>query len=92
MVKQVFSVFDKKAKAYTQPFFMNQKGEALRAFDGIVADKQTQIAKYPEDFALYKLGEFDDVSGLLSSLNEPEFIAHAVDFVKEEPKGELAHV
>lgn len=84
MVKQVFSLFDSKANAYIQPFFMAQKGQALRALDSIVNNPQTEVNKYPADFALYKLGEFDDVSGQLVSLKVPEFIANAIEFVKEK--------
>lgn len=87
MIMQMFSIFDVKAKAYTQPFFMPQKGQALRDFDGVVNNEQTPVNKYPEDFSLYKLGEFDNISGKVVSLNQPEFLANAVDFVKKEKNG-----
>lgn len=87
MEKQVFSLYDEKAVAFTQPFFMHQKGQALRSLDGLVNSKDTQVNQYPGDFKLYKLGVFDDVSGKITSLSEPEFVAHASDFLKNE-KGE----
>lgn len=82
MEKTIFSLHDIKAKAFTLPFFMDQKGQALRALDGIVNDENTQVHKYPEDFKLYKLGTFDDNSGLVCSLSTPEFLVDATDFVK----------
>lgn len=82
MEKQIFSLFDKKACAYTQPFFYHQVGQAVRALDGIVNNKETNVNKYPEDFALYKLGTYNDNSGKIVSLNEPEFLNNAVDFLK----------
>lgn len=88
MEKQVFSLHDEKANAYTQPFFMDQKGQALRALDGIVNSPDSNVNKYPQDFKLYKLGTFNDWDGVLTSLATPELIANATDFVKLETKKE----
>lgn len=88
MQLQVFSLFDSKAKAYTQPYFMPQKGQALRSLDGIVNNPQTEVYKYPDDFKLYKLADYDNLSGKFIPLQEPEFIANAVEFKKEETQGE----
>ena len=81
MLKNTYSLLDTKAQTYTNPFYFAQNGEALRALDGIVNDGQTQVSKYPEDFQLYKIGTFDDVSGEIKG-HEPEFIAKALDFKK----------
>ena len=60
MLLKVFTVFDSKAEAYLQPFYGKSKGEAIRSFIEAANDKQSQIGKYPEDFTLFDLGEFDD--------------------------------
>jgi len=85
MVKQIFSLHDDKALAFTQPFFMDTVGQATRALDGIVNSPETNVNKYPKDFKLYKLGTFDDNSGKLTSLDVPEFIAEANEFLKPTP-------
>lgn len=79
----VFSVFDDKAQVYGNPVFVNSRGVAIRSFADAVEDKNTSFAKHPSDFKLYLLGEFDNVSGKMDSLNTPEFVSHAVEFVKE---------
>jgi len=80
MVVKVFSIFDVKAKAFGSPFFMHHNGLALRAFSDLCADDKTAVFKHPEDYKLYCLGEFDDCSGALVSLPQPEFMSNAVDF------------
>lgn len=87
MKLMAFSLFDVKAKAYCVPFFVHNVNLALRSFGDAVLDQSTGISKHPEDFMLYRLGEYDDNSGKLLSLNEPEFVANAVDFVPVKKEG-----
>jgi len=84
MRTKVFSVFDEKAKAYSNPFFMVHNGLALRAFSDLIQDQSTMIAKHPSDFKLYCIGEFDDCEGILITLEVPEFLANAIDFVADK--------
>lgn len=88
MTKQIFTLYDKKGQIYTTPFFMLQIGEATRALDGIVNNQQTQVAQYPDDYALYKIGELDDHTGKLTPLDVPEFVAEASQYVRKEVKDE----
>lgn len=87
MIKQIFSLYDKKGQIYTTPFFFSQVGEATRALDGIVNNGQTQVSQYPDDFAMYKIGEFDDVSGKFKPCDVPEFIAEASQYKNPLPEG-----
>jgi len=63
MITKVVAIFDKKTKCFTPPYHSKTKGEALRSFMEIVKNPQTLINKYPEDYTLYLLGEFDDNLG-----------------------------
>lgn len=81
MKVHVFSILDEKSLVFSQPFFMQSKGAAVRAFSDLVQDKSTSIAKHPADYRLYVIGEFDDVSGALQSLPQPEFLYTGADFV-----------
>jgi len=78
----VYSVFDKKVGAYAQPFFVSHEQVALRAFAAAVQDKELTIGKFPEDYALYCLGVFDDASGSLSG--ELRFVTEAAATLKKE--------
>ncbi|QXP08494.1 MAG: nonstructural protein [Arizlama microvirus] len=80
MKLKIYSIFDEKAKAYAQPFYMQQDGLAMRAFGDLVNDKTSQLNKHPVDFTLWCLGEYDDNSGMFCC-DKPKHICKAVDFV-----------
>ena len=64
MKLNVYSIFDSAAKAYTSPFFMHNDGLAIRAFqDNVNAEQENNISKHPDQFTLFKIGEFDDSTG-----------------------------
>lgn len=64
MQLHVFSVRDKKAEAFLPPFFVRARGEAIRSFVDAATDNK-RFGSHPEDYDLYFLGLFDDVSGAL---------------------------
>jgi hypothetical protein len=64
MKLNVYSIFDSAAKAYTSPFFMHNDGLAIRAFqDNVNAEQENNISKHPDQFTLFRIGEFDDSTG-----------------------------
>lgn len=67
MIYKIFTVYDSKLEAYLQPFFMQSKGAAIRAYSDSVNDKTTQFCKHPGDFTLFEIGEYDDQSGNLKN-------------------------
>jgi len=83
-ILKVFAVYDKKAKAYRFPHFHSQAGQAVRSFEDGVNEPNTEIAKHPEDFTLYQIGEFDDASGKISGLNAPMHIEEANNLKKDK--------
>ncbi len=66
MLLRAFSVYDSKVEAYMRPFFMQTEAEALRAFRETVNDGQSSFFKHPEDYTLFKVGTFDESTGLIS--------------------------
>lgn len=82
---KMFSVFDKKASIFFQPFFFRTIPEAIRSFTDEAnsdADK-SMISKHPDDYALYSLGDFDDTTGDFSpSVSE---LCTAISVKKEVP-------
>jgi len=83
MKMKVFSVFDSKASAYLQPFFMVTKGTAIRAFSDLVNDEKHQFGKHPEDFTLFELGEWEDMTNSWEMLAAPHAIGVGVEFVRQ---------
>ena len=77
---KVFSVHDAKAGAYLPPMFFVSKGVAIRAFSAAIADPQHEFSRYAEDFTLFELGEFDQLSGSFALHKSPIPVGKAVEF------------
>lgn len=85
MILKVYTVYDSKAEAYLQPFFSQSKGVAIRSFQEAVRDEKSNISKYPEDFTLFELGEYDDANSKFNLHDTPQSLGVAVEFLT--PKG-----
>ena len=62
-VTKIFAVWDSKAEAYMQPFFASTVGLALRIFSDNVANQDSVLFKYPDDFVLFEIGLWDERTG-----------------------------
>lgn len=80
----MFGLFDSKAAVYGTPFFMPNQAMAMRGFGDMVNDNRSMVAKHPEDFTLYMLGEFDDNTGVVKAFEPPSNLGSATQFVKEK--------
>lgn len=81
---KLFSIYDEKADSYSQPFTAAANGLAIRQLQELVNDKTTTISKYPEDFSLYFIGDFDSDRGLLLPLDTvPVLLIRAKDCITE---------
>lgn len=66
MKHQLYSMFDSKTGQYRQIQMFQNDGAAERAVTELFhMEQQTDYTKYPEDFTLMHLGEFDDELGLI---------------------------
>lgn len=83
MILKVFSIYDSKAEAFLQPFYMQSKGAAIRSFADAVSDEKTMFFKHPSDYTLFELGEFDDSNASFNLHISPISLGLAVEFKKE---------
>lgn len=51
-----------------QPFFLRTKGEAIRALQTELKNENSNLSKYPADFILFELGEFDESSATITTV------------------------
>lgn len=65
MLKNLVSIFDRKASVYGAPVMVRSVGEAERQFADLLSDTQTLPGKHPEDFDLVLCGQFDEDFGSL---------------------------
>lgn len=82
MMLQAFSVFDKAVNAFMPPFFARSTGEAMRSFEELANDATTNVSKHPSDFVLFRIGEFNDSSGIFD-VAEPTRLVGAYEVVRE---------
>ncbi len=62
MILKIFSIYDQKAKAYITPFFLPTAGMATRTFTDMINDPKCAFSKHPEDYTLFSLGQFNDLT------------------------------
>lgn len=75
----IFSMFDSAAKAFTQPFFVQTEGSAIRIFQNQINQKDSITCKYPDQFTLFRIGEFEDNDASIVSC-DPVSLGNGVIF------------
>lgn len=80
----VYSVYDSAALVFAQPFFSAAEGVAARSFKDMVqaADGANKVAQHPEDYVLFRIGMYDDATGLLEAEVPPKQFLRAIDCVR----------
>jgi len=72
MKKVYYAVYDRKAEMFSTPFLEIKDGTAIRAVqDHVINNKDHAFAKHPSDFSLHRLGEFDDITGVITGQDTP---------------------
>jgi hypothetical protein len=83
MKYNIYSVYDAAAEGFLQPFFMTNKGQAVRAFSDLANDPSHNFGKHPEDYTLFELGEYDDKNAQITQHQTPVSLGLAVEFKKQ---------
>lgn len=90
MKLNVYSIYDSAAKAYATPFFMQNDGLAIRAFQSNVnSNEENNISKYPDQFTLFKIGEYNDENAEIEPIT-PASLGNALTFKTETVEDELS--
>lgn len=64
---RIFGVYDSKAKAWLQPFFVKNKVDAIRAITNLVNEDKHNFNLYAADYVLFELAEFNEETGDIKS-------------------------
>lgn len=78
----ITAVLDKKIPAYTRIVACQSTGQAIRGFGEACQNPKVEFNKFPLDFELFHLAEFDEETGKFTNLPSPLFLASASEFVK----------
>jgi hypothetical protein len=86
MIKKHYAVFDTTAQHFLNTIVFINHSDAIRWFTSVVNDekKETNIAKYPQQFMLFYMYDMDDKTGMTGTYNEAN-----QKLEKQEPPKEL---
>ena len=84
MILKAFTIRDSKGEVFNTPFFQKTHGEAERSFKELVNDQQSMVAKYPDDYDLYYIGEYNQDTGVLRPTDTPQHVAKAINVVMQK--------
>ena len=85
---KITAVKDMKADIFLQPQFNRTLPDALRSWEVISNESESLVSRFPEDFYLYHLANFDPNTGRIEVLDNPSSLGSARDF-KKKPAQEL---
>lgn len=84
-IHKVVAVQDAKAGVFMKPTFGLHLGAILRDWEAVVNDPQSIMAQFPEDFALYEIASYDDVTGSFTPEPTPRQLSTARQVQKTKP-------
>lgn len=85
MKHNAYSVQDTKANRYNKPYFMQSNVDAMRVFQQNCQDEKTLWHTYPDDYRLMLIGEFCEETARMTTLEIPQMLASARDYVPHTP-------
>ena len=77
-------IFDKKAMSYQVPFTVPNFVTATRELDRVVNSGKGDFSDFPEDFALYHIGDFNELTGEFTPIFPPALKHELSEFVKSK--------
>lgn len=60
---KITAVYDKKSEAFLRPQFNVSLPDARRAWEIAVNDADSMLSRFPDDFVLYHVADFDAETG-----------------------------
>ena len=89
MKTYMYVIFDSKAEFYNKPFFMVNDQVAMRTAHTMRADPNIDIFNHPEDFTMFKIGEYDDLTAYVKTYEKFEVICRFHELQHEMPLQEM---
>ncbi len=65
MLYQMYTIRDIKAEVYLPPFHSHNDATAKRMFTESVNDPNSPLAAHPQDYWLFAIGSYDDVTAFI---------------------------
>ena len=82
MLQSIFTVYDEKAKAHLQPFFMARQEQAIRSFTDCINSPEHTFSRHPEDYTLFIHGSWDDENAAFTLQSHPKPLGNGVEYIQ----------
>ena len=86
MTLDLFAIYDTKAEAYMTPFYLQNDKMALRVFADCCNDPDHTFGRNPEDYILFKLGQFNVQTGKHEMLRAATSVSNGISTLRHELK------
>ena len=83
MKLQAYTIYDVASGTYMRPFYSEADGQAIRGFKDIATDKDHEVGKHPEDYTLYRIGDFNTTTGKMTG-EDLEKLATGLEMVAQD--------
>lgn len=83
MKYNLYAIKDSKAGYFADIFQLPNNAIALRKFSEVCTEEKSDLHKYPEDFALYIVGNYDSETGKVTGC-EPIMIDQATNYANNK--------
>ena len=80
---EAYSIYDNQSETYAPPIFVGKKGVAIRSFISECSNPDSMLFKYPADYQLFHIGQFDQETGMFTPMTKPTMVASAMDYTQE---------
>ena len=75
---KIYTILDTVSEEYSTPFYSKNDDTAKRDFYNVIDNPETLYGSTPKDFKLYRVGSWDNETGLINALESVQFIAEAI--------------
>lgn len=81
-----YSIYDRKALIYNNPFYSVADGAAVRIVQDMANSSDNFIGRHPGDYVLYRVGFWDDEKGLMIPLAALVHVVDVQSLVQVQPR------
>lgn len=83
MISYLYVVHDKAANSFTKPIAVPTERDAIAGFKAVAAQPDHNFNKFPADFTLFEIGQYNESNGELRTYSEKKLIINAASFIKD---------
>lgn len=80
---RLYTMFDSKAETFGRPVCAPTDAAAMRSVQKLLVDTNSPYHQNPEDFSLFRTGDFDDQTGITKTCGAPILVATCMQLWQE---------